>query len=229
MQCAQTMKTLIANESAAFLDSWHRGGLRNGPSISVLKSAMQKAYRQFTDGADKTLDRHCKLLALQCFVTSAALNQHLITHADRVSEAKALYTNIWNRLIVMAINEDTVDINGLFCLYSIIVDYEASHNIQAFDPVAYVHAVYQAWYCLAKTEKCRVTSWIAPLFSQSDCQQNPSYSAIQSYLFVPSCDVKYCETLMQAMIFRFSWGSYCVMTSFALMQTRSIARKRRTN
>lgn len=185
-----SLKTLIAAVSDALLDSWHRGGFRKGPTISVLKSAMQKAYRQFTNGVDKTLDQDCKFLAVQCFVSAGALIQHLVTHAGRASDAKALYTNIWNRLIVMAINEDTVDINGLFCLHSILMDYEASHDINNFDPVAYVHATYRAWYCLAKTEKCRLTSWIAPLFTQADYEQNPSYCHLQSYLFVPSFDAQ---------------------------------------
>ena len=179
------MKALIEHQSAAFLNSWHRGGFVRGVTISQIKSALQKACRQFTDGADKKLDKQCKFLGLQCVVSAAALIQHLVAHVGRACDAKALHTNIWNRLIVMAINEDTVDINGLFCLHSILVDYEATHDIQAFDPIAFIHATYQAWYCLAKTEKCRVSSWIAPLFSQVD---SPSYSHLKSKLLVPCFD-----------------------------------------
>ena len=111
--------TLITSNSGKMHDHWHRGGFKGlGPSIAAIKSAIQKACRQLPkDDVDKA--NSCKYLALQCFVAASALIENMLL-LKRVSDAKSLYTNMWNRLIIMSIDEDTVDINGALCLHEIL-------------------------------------------------------------------------------------------------------------
>lgn len=182
---------LAHSKSAQMLPGWYGGGFKSpGPSISVLKSAMQKAFRQYTNGEDVATDKGCKYLALQCFVAVSALITNMLS-LKRVTDAKSLYTNMWNRLIVMTIDEDTVDINAALCLCAILKEYEKDlpsvdsvdeKNQWLFAPVEYVHAMYKAWHCLAKTHKHRVTSHISPLFKEADYTLNPSYRTLASEL-----------------------------------------------
>lgn len=178
----------VERNTSKLLPNRYHGGFCNGPSISVVKSGMQKACRQFTNGGVKYLDMDCEYLSLQCFVAVAALIYNMI-FAGRVSDARGLYTNMWNRLIVMSLCEDTVDINGALCLCAILKRHETAFPFDekwTFDPVEYVRAMYKSWYCLAKTQKHRITSHIIELFNKDD--MNESFRTIADELLQETYD-----------------------------------------